>query len=46
MINTNENKVLLPKKEDEYIDAAELDVQCHIIIKDKDTGEVILNKRG
>jgi len=31
---------------DGFIDIARMDVQCHLLIKDKDTGEVIINKRG
>lgn len=34
------------KKETSYIDTARMDVNCHILIKDKDTGEILLNKRG
>lgn len=33
-------------KESGYIDTAHMDVQCHIVIKDKDTGETLVNKRG
>lgn len=33
-------------KESGYVDVAKLDVQCHILIKDKDTGEIFVNKRG
>ncbi len=34
-------------KEDKgFIDVAKMDVQCHLIIKDKDTGEILVNKRG
>ncbi len=29
-----------------YIDTAKMDVQCHIVIKDKDSGEILVNKRG
>ena len=29
-----------------FVDVAKMDVQCHLIIKDKDTGEVLVNKRG
>lgn len=29
-----------------YVDVARLDVQCHILIKDKDTGETLVKKRG
>ncbi len=35
-----------PEKESGYLDTARLDVQCHLLIKDKDTGEVLVNKRG
>jgi hypothetical protein len=35
-----------PKKDDTFVDIAHMDVQCHIMIKDKDTGEVLVNKRG
>jgi hypothetical protein len=35
-----------PKKEESFVDVAKMDVQCHILIKDKDTGEVLVNKRG
>jgi hypothetical protein len=36
----------VPKKEPGIIDVANMDVQCHLLIKDKDTGEVLVNKRG
>ena len=29
-----------------YIDVAYMDVQCHLLIRDKDTGEVLVNTRG
>ena len=35
-----------PKKEAGFVDTARMDVQCHLVIKDKDTGEVLVNKRG
>ena len=35
-----------PKKESGFVDTARMDVQCHLVIKDKDTGEVLVNKRG
>jgi len=35
-----------PRKEDSFLDVAKMDVQCHIMIKDKDTGEILVNKRG
>jgi hypothetical protein len=28
------------------VDVAKLDMQCHLVIKDKDTGEVLVNRRG
>jgi len=31
---------------DNNIDVARIDMQCHILIKDKETGEVLVNKRG
>jgi hypothetical protein len=34
------------KTDEGFIDVAKMDVQCHVIIKDKDTGEVLVNKRG
>jgi hypothetical protein len=34
------------KKDDTFVDTARMDVQCHLLIKDKDTGEVLVNKRG
>ena len=49
MINTNDkNKDMqdTQRPADKYVDTATLDVQLHIIIKDKDTGEVLVNKRG
>ena len=33
-------------KESGYVDVVDIDVQCHLLIKDKDTGEVLVNKRG
>lgn len=35
-----------PKKDQGFFDTAKMDVQCHILIKDKDTGQVLVNKRG
>ena len=35
-----------PKKDGGLVDVAHMDVQCHIMIKDKDTGEILVNKRG
>lgn len=48
MINkeNDKDKVPEPKKESGFIDTAKMDVQCHLLIKDKETGEIILNKRG
>jgi hypothetical protein len=36
----------VPSKETGFVDTAFMDVQCHILIKDKDTGQVLVNKRG
>ncbi len=49
MINKeNDDKDMLidPKKDTGPVDIAHMDVNCHIVIKDKDTGEVLVNKRG
>lgn len=48
MINneTDDKAQPAPKKEEGILDVAKMDVQCHILIKDKDTGEVLLNTRG
>ncbi len=48
MINkeTDNKTTDTPLKESGYVDVAKMDVQCHIIIKDKDTGEILVNKRG
>ncbi len=50
MINKENNKEenhenpVLPKSH--MIDTALMDVQCHIVIRDSDSGEVLVNKRG
>ena len=48
MINKENEKIPTPAetKESGIIDTALMDVQCHIMIKDKDTGQVLVNKRG
>lgn len=49
MINKENNDNSKPAdtvKESGYIDVAHMDVQCHLVIKDKDTGEILVNKRG
>ena len=49
MINKeNDNKQEEPKvpETDGFKDIANMDVNCHLIIKDKDTGKVLVNKRG
>jgi len=35
-----------PNKEPGLIDVAKMEVQCHLVIKDKDTGQILVNKRG
>jgi len=35
-----------PPKEPSFVDVARMEAQCHLLIKDKDTGEVLVNKRG
>lgn len=44
----NDDKELKPepKKDEGFIDTAYMDVQCHLVIKDKDTNEILVNKRG
>ena len=39
------NSAPLPK-EPGYVDVAFLDMQCHVMIKDRDTGDILVNKRG
>lgn len=48
MINKqNEEKPLSPQEKDSGImDTARMDVQVHLLIKDKDTGENLVNQRG
>lgn len=48
MINKANNNDIDPGavKEPGYIDATDVNVQCHILIKDKDTGEILVHKRG
>jgi len=48
MINKeNKNKQVQDnKRESGYVDLVNINVQCHIIIKDKNTGEILVNKRG
>lgn len=48
MINKEnvDKKQTPPAKDEGFVDTARMDVQCHIVIKDKDTGQVIVNKRG
>ena len=48
MINKeNDNKEQIPEPKDEgFVDAALMDINCHIVIKDKDTGDILVNKRG
>ncbi len=48
MINktNDDNSTPDTKKESGYTDVVNIDVQCHILIKDKDTGEILVNKRG
>lgn len=43
--NDNEEQIS-ESKDDGIVDVARMDVQCHIIIKDKDTNEILVNKRG
>lgn len=44
--NVKEDQTIIPKETDGFVDIAKMDVQCHLIIKDKDTGTELVNKRG
>jgi len=48
MINKENDNKSQPESEKKsgYTDVARMDVNAHILIKDKDTGEVLVNKRG
>ena len=47
MINKQSNKDESPDpKEEGPVEIAYMDVQCHLIIKDKDTSETLVNQRG
>lgn len=48
MINKVIDEDSSKKKEDDVtnLEVAQVDVQCHLLIKDNDTGEVLVNKRG
>jgi hypothetical protein len=46
MINKEKDKSDNKTKQSGLTDKANMDVQCHIVIKDKDTKEVLVNKRG
>jgi len=43
--NNSDNKKDTEKKQG-VIDVAKMDVQAHLLIKDKDTGQILVNKRG
>ncbi len=45
-IENNDKKHSETTKDEGLVDVARMDVQCHLIIKDKDTEEVLVNKRG
>lgn len=45
MINKETDKKDIESKKG-TIDTARMDVQCHVLIKDKDTKEVLVNRRG
>ena len=49
MINKENTNIPTPTedpKDNGYIDIARIAVYGHILIKDKDTGEILVNKRG
>ncbi len=47
MINKEKNDKEEPiSKKEGFTDVAKMNMQAHILIKDKDTGKVLVNKRG
>jgi len=46
MINKEKDNKPETEKKSGYVDTANMDIQCHLIIKDKDTKEILVNKRG
>jgi hypothetical protein len=43
--NKDKTTPALPK-ESGFVDVVPVDVQCRILIRDKDTREILVNKRG
>lgn len=48
MINKDNEVELPPQPTNEHnpVDVVELDIQCHILIRDVDTNEILVNTRG
>ena len=46
MINKANDGIPEPIADSGNVDIVNIDVQCHLLIKDKDTGEVLVSKRG
>lgn len=53
MINTTNNNTPVPNATLDApqetpipVDTAHMDVQCHLLVKDVDSGEVLINMRG
>ena len=46
MINKENDKDSQAKPKEGYVDTARMDVNAHLLIKDKDTKEILVNKRG
>jgi len=44
--NKDKDEKPVKQKDDGFVDTARMDVQCHLLIKDKDTDKVLVNKRG
>jgi hypothetical protein len=44
--NDDDKKQIDSNEKSGIIDVAKMDTQCHILIKDKDTDEILVNKRG
>ena len=47
MINKDNEAELQPQpKENKPVDTVEVDIQCHLLIRDIDANEIIVNTRG
>ena len=46
MINKEKEENNIPEELPGPVDIVNLDIQCHLIIRDLDTNEILVNKRG